>query len=264
MRALLGTYVEIAAGGLDEGPLGAAIDAAFEAIALVHRLMSLHEPTSDLARINREAWRCPVEVHPWTGRTLRWALVMHAATDGLFDCAVGRELHCRRQREGCGLEDAQSGTLTDLELAADGRVRLARRIGLDLGGIAKGFAVDRAIAMLRSRGVCSAIVNAGGDLRVIGSEAQPIYVREPGPANALHFAGWLSNGALATSGANELVRRRVDTPLIAGETCSVLAPRCVIADALTKVLAQSGAAAWPFLDRFGATALQSPPRARAA
>jgi thiamine biosynthesis lipoprotein len=266
MRPLLGTFVEIAAEGLDadganEGPLEAAVDAAFEAVALVHRLMSLHGPDSDLSRINREAWRAPVEVHPWTTRTLRWALTVHQATDGLFDCAVGYELFHRDLRAGCGLEAARRGTLADVAIEGN-RVRLARRIGLDLGGIAKGFAVDRAVATLRRRGVRSAIVNAGGDLRVMGSEAQPIYRREPGPAKALQFAGWLRNGAIATSSTDELVDRRAGAPMVAGETCSVLAPRCVIADALTKVVAQSGSAA--YLDRFGATAVQSPPRARAA
>jgi thiamine biosynthesis lipoprotein len=263
MRPLLGTYVEITADGLDEGPLEAAVEAAFQAVALVHRLMSPHEPDSDLSRINREAWRAPVEVHAWTIRTLRWALTVHEATGGLFDCAVGYELFRRGLRAGCGLEDARSGSLADVGIAGDS-VRLARRIGLDLGGIAKGFAVDRAVATLRRRGVRSAVVNAGGDLRVMGAEAQPIYVREPGSANALGFAGWLSDGAIATSGTNELIRRGAGVPIIAGEGCSVVAPRCVIADALTKVVAQSGAAAQPFLDRFGAMMLKRPPRARAA
>ena len=74
-RPLLGTFVEIevAAGSRSM----AAIDAAFEAVALVHRLMSFHEQGSDISRLNREACHRPTAVHPWTFRVLEMAVEMH-------------------------------------------------------------------------------------------------------------------------------------------------------------------------------------------
>lgn len=275
-RVLLGTYVEIAVFGRNAGRLQSAAEAAFQAVELVHRLMSVHEPDSDLSRINRMAWRRPVEVHPWTARTLRWAQVVYAATDGLFDCAVGHELCRWGVLTDCGLDKAERGSLADVEVTRGGTVRMARGIGLDLGGIAKGFAVDRAIATLHRLGVRSAVVNAGGDLRVMGEDAQPVYIRDPGDPGLASFAGLLRNGAIATScaaatrqtirglGVSALIRSRDRAPILDTNAYSVLAPRCVVADALTKVVAQTGRTTAPYLERFGATALVTPPRAAAA
>jgi thiamine biosynthesis lipoprotein len=275
MRALLGTYVEIAAWDLDEARLERAVGAAFAAVALVHRLMSVHSFDSDISKINRTAWRWPIEVHPWTAQTLRWAVLAHQATDGLFDCAMGHELGRWGVLAGCGFGQAEKGSLADVQVTRAGTVRLARRIGLDLGGIAKGYAVDRAIATLRQAGVRSAIANAGGDLRVMGDDAQPIYIRDPGDTGLARFAGMLSNGAIATSSAvtttrtwrgrrvSALVRSRDRTPVIDANAYSVVAPRCVVADALTKVVAQTGRTAAPYLDRFGATVLVTSPRTAA-
>jgi thiamine biosynthesis lipoprotein len=209
----------------------------------------------DIARLNRQAWIGPVGVHPWTLRTLAWALLMHKATGGLFDCAVGHELAHRGLRDGCGLDEVELGTLRDVELRPDGTVRFGRRIGLDLGGIAKGFAVDRAIATLLGHGVRSAVVNAGGDLRVMGREPRPIHVRDSADRRRLQPIGLLRNGAVATSGVSELVLAHGCTPTVDARAYSVLAPRCVIADALTKALAQTGRTDAPWLARFGAVAL---------
>jgi len=72
-------------------------------------------------------------------------------------------------------------------------------------------------------------VNAGSDLRVMGNDAQPVYVRTTdNTTNARRFAGWLRNGAVATAGAGELVQHRTDARVIADETCSALAPRCAL------------------------------------
>jgi thiamine biosynthesis lipoprotein len=255
MRALLGTYVEISATGLDEVRLGNAIGRAFDAVERVHRLMSPFCPGSDLSRINRSAWHRPIEVDPWTARTLRWALAIHDATGGLFDCAVGHELERFRLAAGCGFEESEPGSLADLELRRNGSVRLSRRIGIDLGGIAKGFAVDRAIATLRRLGVRAAIVNAGGDMRVMGPESQPIYVRDPGEPRTLCPVGLLANGAIATSNAGAVIDIVDRAPLQRTDGCSVVAPQCVVADALTKAVAQSGRFDAPWLARFGAAAL---------
>lgn len=251
MRALLGTYVEISAEHEDAGLLGATIDQAFAAVEQVHRLMSVHCPGSDLSRINRVAWRRPVEVHPWTARTLRWAERLNAATGGLFDCAVGHELGRYGLVAGCFFDTAESGSLGDLEVSADNEVRLARRVALDLGGLAKGFAVDRAIARLRGSGVRQAVVNAGGDLRTIGTP-QPIHVRLP--AGGVRLAGVLSNGAIATSGTQAVVDVGGRRPLAGEALYSVVAPSCVVADGLTKAVAQSGRLDAPWLAAFGASA----------
>jgi thiamine biosynthesis lipoprotein len=265
LRPLLGTYVEIAARGLAELELERAISEAFAAVELVHRLMSVHAIDSDVSRINRTAWQHPVDVHPWTAQTLRWALHLHRLTDGLFDCAIGHELGRCGVVAGYGFGEAERGSLGDLEVSRTNTVRLARRIAIDLGGIAKGYAVDRAVAALRRAGVRSAVVNAGGDLRVMGDKAEPIYIRDPGGAGPARYAGLLGNGAIATSSAGALIRTRDRSLMTDADTYSVIAPRCVVADALTKVVAQIGAmAARPYLEPLGATPLVMSPHAAAA
>ena len=252
LRPLLGTWVEIEVEDLEGASAASAIDRAFAAVELAHRLMSVHEPHSDISRLNRTAWRRPVTVHPWTLATLRWALRVHTATDGLFDCAVGHELARHGLVAGCGFDAAEPGSLADLEIAADGSIRFARRIALDFGGIAKGFAVDRAIATLRAAGVRRASVNAGGDLGVMGGEPRPIHVRDPANQNLLRLAGLLANGAVATSSTAATIDRTSRRPVHDGKAWSVIAPRCVVADALTKVVAQTGRIDAPWLARFGA------------
>jgi thiamine biosynthesis lipoprotein len=263
MRPLLGTFVEIGLLGPRRPADGRAIDAAFDAIGLVHRLMSVHHPDSDLGRINRYAAREEVRIHPWTARTLRWALRLNGATSGLFDCVVGHELARSGARPEGMFDDAVPGSLADVSLSTDGVVRLRRPVGLDFGGIAKGFAVDRAITVLRHYGVRDATVDAGGDLRFIGRTAQPIFVRGTGGAAPFPI-GWLSNGAVASSAGSELIRRATGRPVGGGMIYTIVAPRCVIADGLTKVLAQSGLADRSLLQRFGATAIVHPPAALAA
>jgi thiamine biosynthesis lipoprotein len=264
LRPLLGTCVEIEVEDLEASRAASAIERAFATVELVHRLMSVHRPDSDLSRINREAWRQAVTVHPWTLKTLRWALLIHAATDGLFDCAVGHELGRHGLVTGCGFDTAAPGSLADLEIVGDGSVRLARRIALDFGGIAKGFAVDRAIAILRAGGARRASVNAGGDLRVMGDEPQPIHIRDPADPRLLRLAGFLANGAIATSGTEAAIDRTARRPIGDGKTWSVIAPRCVVADALTKVVAQTGRTQDPWLARFGATVWAASPLVAAA
>lgn len=257
LRTLLGTYVAI---DVEDRTASAetAIMAAFEAIERVQRLMSVHTPDSDLSRINREAWRQPVAVDRWTARTLRWALRLHTATDGLFDCVVGHELGRWRLVPGCDFTGSQPGRSADVEVSPDGLVRLARRVALDLGGIAKGFAVDRAIAALRAHGVRSAAVNAGGDLRVMGHASRPIHIRAPGDGIA-RLAGVLANGACATSAATAIIAVGDRVPLRRTLAYSVVAPSCTVADALTKAVAQSERTTAPWLTAFGAIAFVTRP-----
>jgi thiamine biosynthesis lipoprotein len=272
-RPLLGTFVEIDAEGSPGRQLERAIDAAFAAVALVGRLMSFHDPDSDLSAINRAAAVAPVAVHPWTARVISRALALHRATDGLFDCAIASELVRWKL-----LPDHPVGpvtgpaTMTALRLLPGNRVGFDMPLALDLGGIAKGFAVDRAVAALRRHGIRAAVVNAGGDLRAIGP-AVPIHLRDPVDPSAVRFAGMLQNGAIATSSAaatltrfgagqaSALVRARTRRPIVDCDAYSVIAGSCMVADALTKVLAQSRQPGAPCFARLGAVAFITPPLA---
>jgi len=266
VRPLLGTYVDIAANGGADPVLARAVNAAFEAVARVHRLMSFHDPDSDVARLNRRAADEPVTVDRWTATVLRQARRLFEATDGLFDCAVGHELMQRGLLPSQDLDHVESGRFSAVELLPDNRVRFSARIAIDLGGIAKGFAVDRAIATLRGYGVRDAVVNAGGDMRVMGETARPIHIRCPADYPFLVPAGLLQNGAVATSSAMATVARNSARPTASSASTrsgatgidrkaySVVAPTCLIADALTKVLVQVGDIDAGYFGHFGASA----------
>jgi thiamine biosynthesis lipoprotein len=265
-RPLLGTYVEIEANGRADPVVEQAVNAAFEAVARVHCLMSFHEAGSDVSRLNRSAADEPVSVDRWTATVLRQASRLFEATNGLFDCAVGHELMQRGSLPSRDLDRVERGTFSAVELLPDSCVRLSARIAIDLGGIAKGFAVDRAIATLRGHGVREAVVNAGGDMRVMGQAAWPIHVRCPTDYPCLVPAGLLQNGAVATSSAMATVAKgrarlagqsrlmRSGAPCIDRKAYSVVAPTCLLADALTKVLVQVGDIHADYFGYFGACA----------
>jgi thiamine biosynthesis lipoprotein len=119
---------------------------------------------------------------------------------------------------------------------------------VDLGGIAKGFAVDRAVDALKENGIEGGIVNAGGDLRTFGLASQLIHLRHPTDPTRVAGAVRLRERAMATSGiyfARRKYRGKYVGPLLDGRTgqsarelisVSVGAAECMVADALTKIV----------------------------
>jgi thiamine biosynthesis lipoprotein len=157
-RLALGTLVEMRLADLSIA--AHAFERAFQAVERVHRLMSRQEADSDVARINRAAANTRVAVDAWTWDVLRRAKELHEATDGLFDCTVA---------------PGGRGSLSDLRLIAGNGVVLSRPLAITLDGIAKGYAVDRAVDALLAAGATAGFVNAGGDLRDLrrGDAADP-------------------------------------------------------------------------------------------
>jgi thiamine biosynthesis lipoprotein len=268
-RPLLGTFVEIAVAAGSRS--AAAIDAAFEAVAEVHRLMSFHERNSDVSRLNREAGLRPVVVHPWTFRVLEMAVEMQRRSNGVFDIAIAPALQTMGLLPSTHANGAigRGPRLPDaIELLEGHAVRFRQAdIAIDLGGIAKGFAVDRALETLRDFGAESGLVNAGGDLATFGAEAQTIHIRHPRSPGELVCSVEICNEALASTarrfdpfhGAETAASAVIDPSsgqlpqLIDGTT--VRASSCMIADALTKVVMIAGTDAGDLLEHYGASAL---------
>jgi thiamine biosynthesis lipoprotein len=223
-RPLLGTLVEVAiarSGAHDD----AAIDAAFGAIAEVQACLSRFDAHSDVARFHALRAGQSLELRPHTAQVLAAAQALRDASVGLFDISVGT---------------APTGWRRD----AAQLYKLSDAVRLDLGGIGKGHAVDVAVDALMQRGCRAGWVNAGGDLRVFGDAELPVSVRDESAGGVRPFAT-LAEGAFATSCLEHAGRRA---------HASVAAPRCLWADALTKVVALSGDAAHPLLARHGAQA----------
>lgn len=251
-RPLLGTRVEIGADGLPDADLHAAVDVAFAAIAQVHALMSFQAQDSDVTRLNREAANRPVHVDAETWHVLDAALALSEHCFGTFDIT-------------CALPDAGSPrpTFRDVDLLPGHRVRFRRRLQIDLGGVAKGYAVDRAIECLRTAGVRSGLVNAGGDLRVFGDEPIAVLIRDPSNPTCAGASASIRDAALATTARYPaLWRDSVAGTLVDPRSCgvepvcmrsaSVRASRCLIADALAKALYLLGVGAAGLLASYGA------------
>jgi len=236
---MLGTFVEIAATGS-----GAGIDAAFEAIARVERLMSPHQARSDIGRMNRLAATQTVRVDEWTFAVLSRASEVWAATDGLFD-------------------PTREHAFGQVRLGKGRTVRFERPITIDLGGIAKGWAVDLAVEILQSRGATMGSVNAGGDLRAFGVDEVDVFLREP-ETGAPFGRFSLREGAVASTAAYEEWTGRKAEAGVGGpigcapppgmRSVTVRARECWLADALTKVVWLRGRESFPLLREFGADA----------
>ena len=161
------------------------------------------------------------------------------------------------------------GSWRDIELRSDGKVRFHRPLWIDLGGIAKGYAVDRAAQCLRARGASFSVVNAGGDIRVSGQPTESIALdAEPGTPSSTDALPVieLKDGSIASSSGHRQRRwhqRRecgphVDgvhrTPAATDRFVCVIAKQCVMADALTKVVMAKGADSTSLLRDLGASA----------
>ncbi|MGB8377131.1 MAG: FAD:protein FMN transferase [Rhodanobacteraceae bacterium] len=254
-RPLLGTLVEIEA-------QSCAIDAGFDAIAQVHASMSFHSQESDLARLRRAACGSRVEVAPATIEVLRIALDLYAATDGLFDVTCANRLVADGFLPipyGSDLR-RMTGTSADIEIDDATHLRCHRALLIDLGGIAKGYAVDCAVTALIEAGAQEGIVNAGGDLRVFGKHSRLVHAR--GDDGALVAAFEAREVAIASSDnrrSRDDRRGRTPTPhighrgqpVVTDECIVVAARRCVIADAFTKIAMADRAMARRLIGRYG-------------
>jgi thiamine biosynthesis lipoprotein len=266
-KPLLGTFVEIS---VKQNDGQVAVDNAFSAIQSIHDLMGFHNPQSELSQINQRAHLEAVEIHPWTAQVISIAKEVHLKSDGLFNCGIGHRLVAAGLLpRHINFSNHDLGGIEDIHLLAPDLIKSSRPLCLDLGGIAKGFAVDMAVRVLKSEGIKSGSVNAGGDMRVFGSISLPIQIRHPEIPEQLIEIGSLKEGAIATSSLyfakRDGQKSHIINPLAENTTeihaevlgsYSILAKECVYADALTKVLALSNNEHHPCFKHFSAQALR--------
>lgn len=258
----MGTLVEMALEGAHESILHKAADVAFDAVERVHRLMSFHSETSDVTRVNRHAHRAPVAVAPDTWKVIDLAGNVSRATDGVFDITVGRQMmeHNALPRMTPVLLD-RAASFRDVELLPGNLVFFKRALAIDLGGIAKGYAIDCAVDALRAHDGIAGTVNAGGDLRVFGRHEFSVQIRQPGRPSTIGATATLHEAALATSArypsscglsVSGVMIHPVTASLPRGlRSASVRAATCALADALAKAVYFMGENAGTALARFG-------------
>jgi thiamine biosynthesis lipoprotein len=245
LRPGLGTLIAIEAEAADTQNALAGIDAAFAAIAQVEKLMHPTRAGSDLLAIRQGTPGLPVTLHPWTWEVLALSSRVNLASQGAFDPCLS----------------SAAGRLGDLEFIPPHFVIPHRPLHIDLGGIAKGYAVDRSLAALRAAACRAGLVNAGGDLAVYGNRSHCVVVKGSKTGDCMID---LRNGALATSDVCAAAKppehrgyyHGADRRVIRSGSVSVSAGKAAVADALTKcVLASGGQSNDTLLEVFGARLL---------
>jgi thiamine biosynthesis lipoprotein len=246
LRIGLGTFIAVEAEAASLEQIESSIAAACSAVARVEKLMHPTRSGSDLARLRACPTDIALSVDPWTFEVFEQCRRLYQLSGGVFDPCPPESI----------------GRFMSLELRPPHSVIQHVPLDLDLGGIAKGFAVDQALSALRRGGCVSGLVNAGGDLAVFGDRQQEILCRDSVGRTSMVA---LYDAALATSDVQAESRpsehrgyyNAVDQRPIKTGRVTVIAPCATIADGLTKcLLASDGAQHASLLKAFGAQRIE--------
>ena len=255
-RALMGTEVSVQVWHDDKQDGLADIEEAFAEVARIEGLMSTYIETSEISRINRDAAQGPVaagdELINLILRSLDISLLTRGAFDITFD-SVGQHYDFRERYRPDAATIQEELSRIDYRLVEvdrlAGTVRfLAPGVRINLGGIGKGYAVERAVSLLRSRGIRHGIVTAGGDSRLLGDRlGQPFMVgiRDPRNDDKVALTIPLEDEAISTSGDYEryfeedgqryhhIIEPATGLPAGGVRSATIVGPDAVLTDALS-------------------------------
>jgi thiamine biosynthesis lipoprotein len=256
-EAIMGTRIAVEAWHEDAGPASAALDAVIAEMHRIDALMSVYRPESRLSEVNRDAATRPVTVEPELARLVGRALEFSELSGGAFDityASVGY-LYDYRARKRPTEPEIQAAlpainwrhVVVDLDAST---IRfLNPGVRIDLGGIAKGHAVDSAIAILAARGITNATVTAGGDSRALGDRrGRPwvVGIRHPDDRGRVIARIPIEDAAISTSGDYEryfdedgvrfhhIIDPKTGKSPHGVRSVTVIAPTSTLAEGLTK------------------------------
>jgi len=258
----MGTTYSLVVYGDNRDRLETAAEAAFEEARRLDRLLSHYRAQSDVSEINRLAAQRPVKVTPEVFRVLEACLEYSRASEGAFDITVGPLIKLWGFFRGDGRVPGRAEVAQALANVGYRRLRLdaeARTVrfehpgmALDLGGIGKGYAVDRMIETLRENGISQALLSAGGSsiygLGSPGAETGgwPVKIRDLKNSSRTVEELRLKDASLSTSGSYEksfeagghvyshIMDPRTGYPAQGVLAVSVVAPRTIDSEAWTK------------------------------
>jgi thiamine biosynthesis lipoprotein len=254
--AIMGTRIGVEAWHDDEGEATRAIDAVFAEFHRLDQALSPYIESSELYRVNQQASNKPVVISREFFDLINTSLVYSQLTGGAFDitfASVGYQYDYRAGIKPSEQAIAKTLPLINFHLVSLDSETLTVKferpgVRIDLGGIAKGYAVDRGIEILRHHGIAHGLISAGGDSRLLGDHrGRPwnIGIQAPRKKQGLAAVLPLSETAISTSGDYERYFERdgiryhhiisPKTGLSAGELRSVtiLGPNATRTDALS-------------------------------
>ncbi len=255
-RPLMGTEVSVYLWSDDPEAGRRALEEVFDEASRIDRLMSTYKDASEISKINREAANQAMVASPEMFTLLGRAMEISELTDGAFDItydSVGQHYDFReRQRPDDDTVATEVANIDyrlvhlDEETMTVGFGRPGVRI--NLGGIAKGYVVERGVEILRGRGIEHAAVTAGGDTRLLGDRrGRPFMVgiRDPRRDGEVAIRVPLEDEAISTSGDYErffdedgvryhhIISPATGEPAAGVHSATVFGPDAVITDALS-------------------------------
>ncbi|MEQ1749287.1 MAG: FAD:protein FMN transferase [Prosthecobacter sp.] len=260
----MATTFRIACYAEDKATAEAATEACFKRIAELNAIFTDYDPTSELMRLCAPEVKYPFKVSESLFDILQRARSLAKTTHGAFDPTCGHlsNLWRRAKRQG-RLPPAdrlqQAIAATDwrrITLHLESRsVTLQSGTLIDLGGIAKGYAADECLRVLKQHGITRAVVQAGGDTAVgdppPGETGWPVTLRTDAKNETQVY---LANSAVSTSGDlyqfteidgqrySHIISPRTGLGLTQRIACSVFAPDCTTSDALATAMCVLGQA----------------------
>lgn len=211
----MGTVIEITLVSEDGEAAKKATLQAFQEIKRIEQLMSPWIETSDVSRLNRSAGKDWAKVSPETLEVIQRSQKISGLSEGAFDITIAplTQLWRKARERGAPPSSEEVKKILDLVsyrnllIQSDGKAFLKKKgMAIDLGGIAKGYAVDRAFKTLTSLGYKNLIVNAGGDLRAGGLKNNQLWsigIQNPRSPEKVMATISVSDIAVATSGDYE-------------------------------------------------------------
>ena len=213
-EAIMGTRVAVELWSEDAALAARAMDAVIAEMRRTDELMSTYKPESQLSAVNAHAFEGPVEVDPEIIDVVARSFDFSRMSNGAFDvtyASVGHLYDYRAHQRPSEQQVAAALPGVDYRQVEVDRARntirfLRKGVRIDLGGIAKGYAVDRSIGILRGFGIEHAMVNAGGDTRLLGDRlGKPwiVGIRDPRNEGRMVTRLPLEDEAISTSGDYE-------------------------------------------------------------
>ncbi|HEX5787391.1 MAG TPA: FAD:protein FMN transferase [Woeseiaceae bacterium] len=255
-RPMMGTEVSVHLWHADETRARGLIEEVFDEASRIDELMSTYKPASRISEVNRDAAQRPVYAGHELFGLIQRALDISVLTRGAFDItydSVGQHYDFRERKRPDPETVEREKALIDYRLVElDDTAQTVRflkpGVRINLGGIAKGYVVERGIDVLRHAGVENAIVTAGGDSRLLGDRrGRPfmIGIRDPRDEDKVAMSVPLEDEAVSTSGDYEryfdedgvryhhIIAPATGAPADLVHSVTVLGPDAVMTDALS-------------------------------
>jgi len=267
-RQVMGTFARIIAVGANRKTCRAAIDAAFEQFHQVDSMMSSYKPDSQLSAVNLDAFGKPVKVDNPLFEVLKSAIAYSRKSAGAFDVTIGPLVDLWRQTADSGQKPTDTAVAEARnkigfeKLILDDENMTVRftvdGMRLDLGGIAKGYAIDLAVDAAHQAGATGAMIDVGGDIRCFGKpagkkEQWTIGLQDPDTDGKILLKLKMNDAAVATSGHyrrfvlidgkkhSHIINPAMGNSAKKLTSVSIIAPTAMAADALATATSVMGA-----------------------